>query len=180
MVIKVKNPLRWFELPMGEVIALEGDGTRPVRLEVNTVTHASFKVVYPNDKVAFLATVNGMETIEFIAHGPCEVWVDSEAEVYFYTDDGRNIAFVNDGKVSFAIPHQRRTESEQIIYMQSLMIKNMERRNARLEVAVQAMEAVRENGSGPDTGTVPESAGEPPVVPAADAPAAPVAEAGAT
>lgn len=151
MVIKIKDPKRWMLLPEGEVIALEGAGRRPVRLEVNAVTSAAFQVRYPDDSVAFLAAFSGMETIEFVADGPLEVWVTSEADVYFYTDEGRNIAFVDDGQVSFALPHQRRTESEQIIYMQGLMLSNMARRNEQLEVyraEYEALEAERADSGG--------------------------------
>lgn len=130
MVIKIKDPKRWMRLPVGDVISLDGETVRPVRLEVNALGDASFQVAYPDDTVVFLAAVKGMEVIEFIADGPVEVWVTSDEDVYFYTDDGRNVAFVEDGQVSFARPHDRRSESEQIIYMQGLMLRNMVRRNA--------------------------------------------------
>ncbi|MFC3705920.1 hypothetical protein ACFOOL_14275 [Devosia honganensis] len=171
MVIKLKDPRRWFQLPVGDVISLEGQGRRPVRLEVNAVTDASFQLVYPDDKVIFLAAFRGMETIEFVADGPVEVWVTSESEVYFYTDEGRNLAFVNDGKVVFAKPHQRRSESEQIIYMQSLMLENERRRNAKLQAAVaeaEAREADSADSGGDDQGELPAGEGQEDPPPAPD------------
>lgn len=172
MVIKVRDPLRWVKLPDGEVISLEGEGRRPVRLEVNAVTDASFQAVYPDGTVVFLAAFKGMDVIEFIADGPMEVWVTSEGEVHFYTDDGRNIAFVDDGQ-SFTKPPQRRSDSEQLIYMQGLMLANMERRNAELEqyrLAWEAREAERvQDDGGTDTGELPAGEGEPGVDPATDA-----------
>lgn len=173
MVIKVKDPKRWVLLPQGDIIALEGEGRRPVRLEVNAVTEASFQVVYPDASVAFLAAFRGMEVIEFVAEGPVEVWVTSTGDVHFYTDDGRNVAFVDDGQVSFAQPHQRRSESEQLIYMQGLMLANMQRRNEELEAFRAAAEAMgAENGeddSGTGEGELSPGAGGQGVDPSADA-----------
>ncbi|HTN61994.1 MAG TPA: hypothetical protein VL147_10605 [Devosia sp.] len=171
MVIKVRDPKRWFLLPADEAISLEGQGRRPVRLEVNAVGEASFQAVYTDGTVAHLAAFQGMDTIEFVADGPVEVWVTSESDVYFYTDEGRNIAFVDDGKVAFTKPHERRGESEQIIYMQGLMLANMQRRNAQMEVylaAAQAKEAESANSSGDGTGTVPPDSGTPVVERPAD------------
>lgn len=171
MVIKVKNPRRWMTLPFDEVINLEGEGLRPVRLEVNAEAHASFKAVYPDGTVSFLAAFQGMETIEFVADGPVEVWVTSDCEVNFYTDDGRNVAFVDDGKVNFAKPHVRRTESEQTIYMQGLMLANMQRRNEELEefrAEYEAREAEREANAGAGEGGVAEGEEQSSESPASD------------
>jgi hypothetical protein len=170
MVIKVKDPKRWMRLPAGEVISLEGETVRPVRLEVNALADASFQVRYADDSVVFLAAVKGMEVIEFIADGPLEVWVTSEEDVYFYTDDGRNVAFVDDGQVSFTKPHERRSENEQLVYMQGLMLKNMARRNAELEewrAEVEAEEA-RVNNLPPAAPSVPSDPEQPPLDPPAD------------
>lgn len=172
MVLKIKDPKRWMQLPLGEVITLEGEGYRPVLLEVNAETDAAFQVVYPDGTVKFLTAFKGMETISFMADGPVEVWVTSEGDVHFYTDDGRNVAFVDDGAVSFAVPHQQRGPSEQVIYMQQLMLRNMQRRNEEMAVHLAAAaerELERENSGGPTEGELPSPAGEPPVQPAPDA-----------
>lgn len=171
MVIKIRDPKRWMVLPADEVMALEGEGRRPVRLEVNAVTDASFQAVYPNGDVHHLAAFKGMDTIEFVADGPMEVWVTSEGDVYFYTDEGRNLAFVDDGKVSFAKPHERRGESDQIIYMQGLMLANMQRREQQMAVylaAAEARAAENENSGGPVTGELPPDTGGEGVQPAPD------------
>ena len=178
MVIKIKDPRRWMMLPAGEVISLEGTGRRPVRLEVNAVTDAHFQIAYPDETVAFLAAVKGIETIEFVADGPVEVWVTSEAEVYFYTDEGRNVAFVNDGKTVFTKPHVRREGSERIIYMQELMLANERRMNAKLAAAVaayEAREAEGANSGGTGEVAVPPASGEPPLEQSSDAGATGVA-----
>lgn len=146
MVVKIRDPKRWFKLPDGQSIALTGTGKRTVRIEVNCEAETRFDAVYPErpdadgvleTPVYFLASVKGVEVIEFFADGPVEIWTDHAGPVWFYTDDGRNLAFVNDGKVSFAKVHQRRAESEQIIYMQSLMLANEQRRAAKLEAALE-------------------------------------------
>lgn len=166
MVIKVKDPTRWETLPADEVINLEGEGVRPIRLEVNAEVHASFMLRDINDKFWFLAAFTGMDTIEFVADGPCEVWATSKKPVRFYSDDGRKVAFVDDGQVSFAKPHQRRSESEQLVYMQGLMLANAERRNAELEEMremYEAREAEREANAGSGEGGVAEGEEQPPV-----------------
>lgn len=171
MVIKVRDPKRWMLLPADEVITLDGVGRRPVVLEVNAVSDAAFQVVYPDGAIVHLAAFKGMETISFEANGPVEVWVTSESDVYFYTDEGRNVAFVSDGQVSFARPHERRQGSDEIIYIQSLMLANARRREEKLSAAVAAAEArelERENSGGPVTGELPADTGAAPVEPAPD------------
>jgi len=178
MVIKVKDPKRWVQLPLGEVITLDGEGYRPVLLEVNAETDAAFQVVYPDATVKFLAAFKGLETISFMADGPVEVWVTSEGDVHFYSDDGRVIARVDDGEASFAEPHKQRGPSEQIIYMQQLMLRNMQRRAEEMQVhldAAAAREQELENSGGLTEGELPEASGEPPVHPTPDGGAAGVA-----
>lgn len=133
MAIKIGDPRRWECIPVGEILQFDGTGKRTIRLDINAEAHAVFKAVYPDEKVVFLAAFQGKEVLEFDAVGPVEVWVTSEADVYFRTDEGRKLAFVNDGKVSFAKVPQRRTGSEQVMYMQGLALANLEWRNAQLE-----------------------------------------------
>lgn len=172
MAIKVRDPRRWKRLPQDMALSLDGEGRRPVTLEVHVVGHVQFECLYPDDTVGFLGTVhNAMDRIEFIADGPVEVWAlpVNEAEqvkVCFYTDEGRNVAFVNDGKVSFTVPHMRRTESERVMEMQALMLANAKRNEARMAGYIEAYrerEAKRraaeaENSSG--AGEAELSAGE--------------------
>lgn len=171
MVIKVRDPKRWALYPVGDCIPLYGVGRRPVRLEAHAAKEAKFVAVYPDDTVVLLAAFKGMDTIEFVADGPLEVWVECEGDVYFYTDDGQSVAFVGDGQVSFAKPHERREGSDEIIYIQSLMLANAQRREAKLAAAVAAAEArelERENSGGPVTGELPPDTTQPVVDPAAD------------
>lgn len=177
MVWKLKDPMRWMMLPQGEILSFEGEGVRPVRLEVNAVADASFTAVYPNGEARHLAAFKGIDTIEFVADGPVEVWVTSESDVLFYTDEGRNVAYVDDGQVSFTVPHDRGSQTDQLIYMQGLMLRNMERRNAELEeIVIMAREANREDRSGHGEGELPESESEPPVSEPSDAGTSGVAE----
>ena len=128
-------------LPVDDNIALEGEGRRTVRLEANAPKEAVFRISYPDGEARFLASFRGIETIEFIADGPVEVWVECDEPVYFYTDDGRKLAYVNDGQISFTKVHSRRTESEQVIHMQRLQMANMERNQARLAALLEAEQA---------------------------------------
>lgn len=171
MVWKLRDPQRWMRIPVGDPISFEGEGIRPIRLEVNAVAEAAFEVHYPNGEYVHLAAFRGMDVIEFIADGPVELWVTSTGDVYAYTDEGRKLAFVDDGKVSFAVPHTPRTGAEQIIYMQGLALANMHRRNEELEelrVAYEAEEARREDSRRSGEGELSEGQGEPPLSGAAD------------
>lgn len=162
MVIKIRDPRRWATLPEGHAIACTGFGQRNVRIEVNCEVETRFDAVYPpvtdpvtgevSEPVHFLASVKGLEVIEFFADGPVEVWTDHAGPVHFFTDDGRNLAFVNDGKVSFAQVHQRRPENEQLIYVQHLMLENERRRSAKLEASLEAARLAAEEGASSENG----------------------------
>ena len=164
MTIKIRDPRRWKRMPDDMALTLEGQGRRPVTLEVHTMGRVKFEAVYPDETVAFLGIVeDAIEKIEFVAQGPVEVWalpaVDGDViDVFFYTDEGRNLAFVNDGKVSFTVPHMRGSENERLIEMQALMLANSQRNEARMagylekfrerEAARRAAEAQDDGGDG--------------------------------
>lgn len=142
MTINVGNPRRFEILMPGDTIYLGGSqGVRPVTLEVNSETDVSWKVIYEEGDVRFLATTKGRDKLRFVAEGRCHVEATSEGEVYYDTDDGRIVAYVNDDAEVFAQPHRPRTGDERVIYMQRLQILNMERNEAKMLAIVERAEA---------------------------------------
>lgn len=96
MTVKIGNITKFMVMPPGMALNMPGDEKRKVRLEVNCEADARFDVVLADGSVVFLAKVNGHNTIEFVAEGPCQVQPTSEGEVWLSTDEGPHIVYESD------------------------------------------------------------------------------------
>lgn len=63
-MIRIHDIHKWATLEPGEALRLVGDGNRQVRIEVNCPKPTRFDVVEAGE-VIFIATVQGLETLEF-------------------------------------------------------------------------------------------------------------------
>lgn len=65
MGVRLHNLTKWQRLAVGEHLMLRGSGPRPVRIELNTSGPAAVHVVQDDGRPVFVATVVGLEVLEF-------------------------------------------------------------------------------------------------------------------
>ena len=130
MVQRLFNIDKWTTLREGEYFSLAADRVRTIRLEVNAPQRVQLFAIGDNDlSIGFLATVEGRDTIEFVARGPISVSVEGGA-VDVYSVDGEDISVeIVAPKIFTKIMERRRRnpELEAIVFQ---MNANMERRLA--------------------------------------------------
>lgn len=142
MTKRIHNVTKWAKLGVGQVLELDGDAGRLVRLELNT-SERTIVMLEDGEKLTFLATVDGLEAIEFNSPRPrVHIVCDSEGEVWYFTNDGRKIAGEHPDAVSFTNVMTREKRNPQ----QDLMIWNMQqnvlRRERQLQVEIERRQAV--------------------------------------
>lgn len=159
MVVRLHNLSKWEMLGAGKAIELLGEHPRRVRVEVNCEAPTRFDLVHGDEgEVTFICVARGYEVMEFTAPGGSHILATSDGEVWFFTNEGDEVATDRE-QVSFTKMMTRRTRSEQLERMMALQQLNFERRlNAQaaeadaLRVALEKAEKVDgEDGAG-DTG----------------------------
>lgn len=174
MTIRLNNLSKWALLTPGNVFSFPGTEPRRVRIEFNCEAPTRIDVYYDdpdNDgdsKGTFVAVVMGMETVEFTAPPGAHLVATSDGEVWYFTNEGDQIANTRE-QVSFTRVMSRRSRNPELERMMFKMEQNMNRRmNAQLaEVEARyAAEGVRHDTA---TGEVNDDGDE--RVGAADAPA---------
>lgn len=160
MVVRIQNVGKWAEIEPGKVLELQGDALRKVRLEVNCPAPTRFDVIElvgGENKVTFLAVVVGHETLEFTVTGEAHVAPTSDEGVWFFTNDGDNVAFDVPGAVSFTKVMNRRARNpaqEMIMFkMEQNMLRRLEAQSAEIAVLRQAAEA-KAAGADLETGEI--------------------------
>jgi len=158
MVVRIHNVSKWVKVPEGKVIELVGDRDRKVRIEVNCPEPTRFDVV-EGDFLTFLAVVQGYEVLEFVAGAQAHVVPTTEGEVWYFTNDGDQIAEERDDLVSFTKIASRRARNPELELMMFKMNQNMERRMAQQAAEMAAMLAAQaaEVPHDPETGEVIEN-----------------------
>lgn len=123
MTIRIFKLSDWALLPPNEDLRLLLDNPgRKVTIQFNTVlpTRIGWQVEGSEQSV-LLGVIDGLEDVEFRPNGPGVVTVESEGEVWFYTDDGgQTVAGDGDEERSFVKllePRDRATELERILVM---------------------------------------------------------------
>lgn len=158
MVVRIHNLTKWSPLKPGDVLELKGLASRPVRIEVNTETTTRLDWI-EGEKGTFLAVVNGYEVVEFVAGPEGHLVATSEGEVWFFTNDGDQVATARPEAVSFTKIATRRARNPELERMMYKMEQNMNRRMAAQQAEIEAMlraqaEADAEGGYDPETGEV--------------------------
>lgn len=167
MVVRVHNVTKWQELPSGEVLALVGVERRKIRLELNCPEPTRFDLVWKppaaqSEDSVFLGVCDGLDVIEFSAPaGECKVVPTSESEVWFFTNEGDQIAVPRPETATFTKVATRRTRNHELELMMHRLEQNMARRlglqAAEIErELLRRQEAARAAGADPETGEVNE------------------------
>lgn len=133
MVVRIHNVSKWKKLQPGEVLELKGQSERRVRIELNCPAPTRLDLIQSDGNPVFLAVVQGLETVEFVAGATVQLVATSEDEVWYFTSDGEQVAAKNVQAKSFTKIAQRRTRNPELERMMFKMQQNMERRFAMLE-----------------------------------------------
>ena len=157
MVVRIHNLDKWRMIETGEVLELAPGPLRKMRFEVNCEHPTRFDVKTP-DALTFIAVVQGYEVLEFTAGEGAALVPSSEGEVWYFTNDGDQIAT---GASAEAVPFtrimQRKARNRELEFM---MMKAEQRMNRRMTEQAGEIAELRaqmiERGIDPDTGEVIE------------------------
>jgi hypothetical protein len=152
MVVRIHNVSKWAALQPGDILELRGLDRRRVRVEFNCPAPTRIDVV-EGDKPTFLAIVQGYEVVEFTAGAEVHLVATSEDEVWYFTNDGDQIAVERPEAVSFTKIASRRARNPDLELMMFKMEQNISRRTAALEAELAAMRAAQAPHD-PETGEV--------------------------
>nr|QJB21568.1 MAG: hypothetical protein [Microvirus sp.] len=171
MTIRVFKLSDWQLLPVGHdlELALDTPG-RKVTIQFNTVLPARIGwVAEGGEQSVLLGVVEGRDDVEFRPTGPGKVTVESEGEVWFYTDDGEQTV-AGDGAqqetyLKLLQPRDRAEELERMLALQSarhnaLMAAQQADRAALLERIAAQEAALKEAANGADAGGVGHGAAQ--------------------
>lgn len=178
-------------LELGALAPFLSERKRTVRVTVNAPHKTVLSIVPMGDggsieddvEPIYLATVEGLETVEFTAEGP--FGLSADGDIYFKTPDGDHIHVVIPGAETFTRIAERRARNPELERLQQMLMANQERRmsaainDLRQREAALAARETNNRGASPASGdsAAPKpanSAGEP----ASSAAPAPVGEAG--
>lgn len=162
MVLKVNNLGKWRMLPVGDFLQLPEDRLRRVRIEVNCASPTSIECVeFPEGEAprhTFLGVITGLEILEFVVETRCELIFTSDSDVWYFTQDGDQIAVEVLGATSFTELAVRTERNPQLEMMMFKANQNIEARFRQLAEEHAAMVAA--TGYDPDTGEVPDALGD--------------------
>lgn len=156
MVVRIFSLKDWAKLAPGDVLKLPGgEQSRKIRVEVNCVGPARFDVVVDRADPVFLAVVEGYEVLEFTAAGDVTLWPTSEHEVWYFTNDGDQIATSRPEAVSFTnIVSRGQVVSPEQELIAAKMFMNMKRREAELLAEVEQLRAAAQPAHDLETGEI--------------------------
>lgn len=145
MVVRLHNLSKWRCMEPGKGLDFLGDAPRKVRVEFNTEQPTRIDLVHGEDddtQVTFLAVIMGMETVEFVAPVGTYLAATSDGEVWYFTNEGDDIATDRE-EVSFTKVMNRRSRNPELERMMFKMEQNMNARMALMaeEVAAQVAAA---------------------------------------
>lgn len=168
MTIKIFNLDDWALVDQTQHLHLRLDNPgRKVTIQFNAETSTRVGwMAYGSTDDIFLGTFVGREDVEFRPNGPGVVTVDSDGDVWYYTDDGAQIV-ANDGNeqksfVQLLEPRDRAEVLERIIQTQNerhnrLMAAQANDR-AAMRARIAALEAEKEAEDGENAGGVANGA----------------------
>lgn len=133
-MIRVGDLTLYSILRAGMVASFTADHARTVKLTVNAPQEARLSVVpmhpdgtFPDTEPLFLATVTGLQEVEFYARGAFGLVAD-DVDIYVRTFDGTEIHAVVPDAVTFTKITERRARNPEIEALQQMLLKNQERR----------------------------------------------------
>jgi len=153
MVVRIHNLSKWSRIEPGNVLHLEGDHLRKIRVEVNCVEPTAFHVL-EGDEPVFLAVVQGHQLLEFAAAGTVDLVPSTDGDVWYFTTDG-GIDATESIEASFTTIASRKARNPQLELMMWKQEQNMRRREAALAEELAAFRAsIAAQGVDSDTGEV--------------------------
>lgn len=172
MVLRIHNLGKWKVLQPGQMLPLGGEVQRRVRLDVNCPAPTRFEAVDDENAVTFLGIVQGLETLEFHASPGLIVSATSEDDIWYFTSDGEQIGTEDLDTVSFTTLENRRERNpelermmqraqENMLAREAALSDEMERREARLNAALERMERMDAERSGAGDGGAGSAASAP-------------------
>lgn len=158
-MINLNDIHQWQRLEDGELFAFPAVRPRPVKLEVNTSGKVALYIELQGKEPAFLALVEGRETVNFVVPGPFSIMHRSpEADVYFLTADGARVHRENMDKEAYTQLHERRAVNPEIEFMRYQMEANINKRLAMQQAQFERMLAdARTESAGTVDSSQPES-----------------------
>lgn len=156
---RIFNLDKWRTILEGEFIEFLSDRPRTVRLEVNARDRVRLFVQQEGGEPAFLAIVEGRDTVEFSANGAFDLYVEG-GECAVYTADGDDWSVAEVDAVTFTKIVERRIRNPELELMMAITRQNMETRlaaqSAEMERRFEATLARRDAASAV---TLPAAAG---------------------
>lgn len=138
MTLRLEEIGKFVLLEPGKGIALPGE-RRKVRLELNTQFPCQIMFDYGDeDQPRFLATVEGRETVEFIAEGPVRLYLDSEGQVWWWTSEIERSSVVSDAP-TYTTVAERQARNPDLERIARVMSENARRREAALLQEIRAL-----------------------------------------
>lgn len=138
MTLRLEEIGKFVLLEPGKGIALPGE-RRKVRLELNTQFPCQIMFDYGDeDQPRFLATVEGRETVEFIAEGPVRLYLDSEGQVWWWTSEIERSSVVSDAP-TYTTVAERQARNPDLERIARVMSENARRREAALLEELRAL-----------------------------------------
>lgn len=146
MAIKLHNLSKWAPIAAGTLLELAGEFTRPIRLHVNapgdTLAHLVIKVRNPEgdyvERRVFLAAFSGLQILEFTATGTVQVAFSGPDEVWYFTDDGDQIAYIRPDTPVFTKMMERRVRNPDLERMMWKLEQNARRRESMMRAEFEA------------------------------------------
>lgn len=164
MTIRLEEIGKFVKLEPGKGIALPGE-RRKVRLELNCQFPTQIMFDYGTEEPQFLCTVEGRETVEFIAEGPIRLWPDSEGQVWWWTAEIERSSVESDAP-TFTKIAERQPRNHALEQVARAMQENSRRREAMLMDEIRALSGkvntlVRETENGKSAKRKGAGAGNP-------------------
>lgn len=165
MVVRIHNLTKWAKLEPGQALQLPGQHMRKVRIELNAPAPTRLDVL-DGAVTTFLAVIQGHEVVEFSVSGEAFLSCTSDDDVWYFTNEGDNVAVSRPDAVSFTKIATRRARNPELERMMFKLEQNQLRREAKQAdeiAALRAALAVRQQAEAaampshdPETGEVIE------------------------
>ena len=148
MTIRILNPLDWSPVKAGDMLQLNGDHGRLVKIELNceapTRVDLSHFDAEGEERLTFLGILQGLDKIEVVAQSEASIIFSTEGEVWYCTNDGVATAVSIPDEASFTKLVGRKSRSdqlEQIIQIQQLGINRLRAEQEAERQEIERLEA---------------------------------------
>lgn len=133
----------WTPAEVEEQIMFEAVRERVVKMDVRVESPTNLYVVWNEGEVQFLCHVDAMESIEFNAPGAFSLFAEA-ARMYVRTADSTYVFFENTDEEIFTKMHDRRPIAPEILEMQKVVHRNMQKMKAQMMRDIDGMKRAAE------------------------------------